>query len=96
MGHVSEWRHQGGDNGQFFLTSIIETKHNRDVPAFLRTLEEGKAAVDKIRTGLWDARQPNSELVFPHVNIWNPEPLRRSMNRALLEQVRGSRVTGGL
>lgn len=61
---------------------------NRDVPGFLQTLETGKAAVEKVRQGLWDKRAPNSELVYPHVHIFNPEPLRRSMNRALLEQVR--------
>lgn len=45
--------------------------------------------MEKVRKGLWDKREPNSQLVYPHVHIMNPEPLRRSMNRALLEQVRG-------
>lgn len=81
--------HCGWIDPHLYLSYTKTKIHHRDIPAFLQTLEAGKAMVEKVRKGLWDKRAPNSELVYPHVHIFNPEPLRRSMNRALLEQVRG-------
>ena len=60
-----------------------------------------KVAVEEARKALWDGRLPHSELIFPHVNIFNDEPLRRRFNKALLEQgefivgVMGTSVTAG-
>ena len=69
--------------------------------SFLETVEKGQAAVAAARKALWDARMPNSEAMFPHVDLWNEEHLTKKFNRALLEQgkfvigVMGTSVTAG-
>lgn len=69
--------------------------------SFLETIEKGQAAVAAARKALWDARMPNSEAMFPHVDVWNEEHLTKKFNRALLEQgkfvigVMGTSVTAG-
>ncbi len=69
--------------------------------SFLETVEKGQAAVAAARKALWDARMPNSEAMFPHVDVWNEEHLTKKFNRALLEQgrfvigVMGTSVTAG-
>lgn len=72
-----------------------------DTLSFIDTLEKGQAAVAAARQALWDARLPNSEIMFPHVGIWNEEHLTKKFNKAVLTQgaftigVMGTSVTAG-
>lgn len=72
-----------------------------DPRSFLETVKKGQAAVAAARKALWDARMPNAEAIFPHVDVWNEEHLTKKFNRALLGQgkfvigVMGTSVTAG-
>lgn len=53
---------------------------------FMKTLKKSQAAVSAARQALWNARQPHSEAIVPHVKVWNEEHLIKKFNRVLLEQ----------